>query len=207
MDLQTARRRVLNLLDDREGATHAPELDWTDVDDALRTGQAAALSIALEVGAPQLYSTATLTSDSTGLIDLSSLSPVDIGPVRDAHGNIPNVKGYRYKAQTAHQVQVQYVAPLTFPADIDDEFDWGNAQFASAFLDQLMVIFAAQELAPLEGKSFEAIDARRADVETRLRNSIGSRAFSMRSVKPHTPCTYGYVVFGSNALQLVLLDG
>jgi hypothetical protein len=147
--LTLARARALKFSDDVDGLA----ADSTTVqDDALKAAHHAVYMQAANM-APQRFAVeATVTTNASGVGDLSAIDPVRILSLSHFEGvsrsPIPasNLSDGPTSVLGVKTLKLVYIPALTFPATGTDVFTWGQSSLDLPLLDDLMVLRAASAI-------------------------------------------------------------
>jgi hypothetical protein len=178
MLLSEARTRLLKLVDDHEGVRFDADGDAVELDAALRTGQAEAWALAVQSNRALFRLTASVSSSSAGLVDLTSLGamlPLESvamtqGPWR---GKVSpaSISEAAPLVEGVHTLSVAYLPLAVFPASAGTAFAWWNAAAVAPHLDMLTLCFAASDLLIKDAAVNQALELRKAE----LRDTITAR--------------------------------
>lgn len=148
MNTTQAIARVRRLLDDRD---QNPLVSNDDIRESLRVAIEEVWQLVVTSGAGVFTLSADVTSDSNGVVDLTTQSPLTISLVQLLQGTvtmtIPPVRvGDSYApVQQATNIRVAYVPRVQLPAVDATSIVWATSAVPANTLDQLLCIVAAQD--------------------------------------------------------------
>lgn len=181
MLLSAARTRVRTLVDDR----NSDLFDDSTLDTALASAQYEAQLWAVNAGSALLMLEASVTTNSNGVADLSSLAPMKIHNVALSTGGayrqtlnpiaLHDISGPYVGAQT---LVVSYTPRPTFPASSSSPFVWGSSTLSIPPLDLYMCCLAASELKILDNEVLKGLELRKAEAQKAVMSLIGSPAWT-----------------------------
>ena len=182
--LTVARTRVKKYLDDVDGLVADSD---TVTDAALEVAQHA-VYLQATAWAPQRFQIeGNVTTNGSGVGDLSSLDPVRVLAVNHYSGNSrqPIPAGSFTDGPTnvlaAYTLKILYIPKLTFPATGGDAFVWGQSALDIPLLDDLMCLHAASHLTLLKDAHNRQLERRLEVIENKAKNVLN---FSTWKVMP-----------------------
>lgn len=219
MDLTTARARLPKYVDDKDGDKY----DSTEIDDALKTGQTQAWTRALSGPRKYLKLVVTKSSDSSGLIDLTTQAPRKIVDVSYMQSQMrlqvmpARIEEAPFTYKASFPFEIHYLPDVTFPVLAGDPFVWGDATVMPSLataLDALMILYAAQYLKPKENELLGGMDRAIAKAEESVDDAIPSSSWTTIPADSYarrgglgsrTKAPFKYLDAGPHKLQLVLV--
>lgn len=166
MTLAQAITRTRFLLDDTDAN---PLVTDAEITTALEVAQEEVWRLVVTSGANVFNQQATLSSSTAGVVDLSSIKPIDVVNVAIVVGNMRTqvrpvrVFDYAHAVLAVYSLAVTYIPRVTFPTLSSDPFVWSTAAISSTTLDQLVCHIAASQCWVRTGDPPNAAIERRKD--------------------------------------------
>jgi len=167
MLLSAARTRVRTFADDRNSELFAD----SDLDASLASAQYEALLWAVNAGATLFMIEATITTNGSGVADLSSLAPLKIHNVALSSSSFRqtlnpiaphDISGPYSGTQT---LVINYTPRPVFPSSPASAFVWGSSIVSCPPLDLYMCCLAASELKILDNEVLKGLEIRKAEAQ------------------------------------------
>lgn len=182
--LAQARTKVRGWIDDAGGGS-APRWSTTEIDEALRAAQEEVARLIVDHGSELLRTTALVSSDAVGVVDVSSLAPMRVVGLSLVIGTtrypLPrtSIGGYREARPGVESLVVIYDVLPTFPLDANASFLWGVSG-SNTPLDSLMCAAAASDLKIKEGEDNPALERRKAELQALVLGQIPATVSRVR---------------------------
>lgn len=217
MLLSEAKTRVAKGLDDVD----ADKYDLTEISDGLRAAQGEAWVAALEGALDYLKTTATPSSSSAGVVDMSAFTPRQLLSVSYVLSTqfmvvMPmRMEQAPIAYPSAQPLSIRYIPDVAFPIDDAHAFVWGGATVmpsVAAQLDALTVMIATRDLKTKSGEKLPGLDDVIAQKKQAIIDSFPSASWSAVSRdemagRGRTKAPFQYIETGPHTLQLVLSPG
>jgi hypothetical protein len=186
--LSEARTKTLKLLDDEDGSRFDAAGDSTELDIALKSAMGEAWTFAVSNGADLFVTESSFSSDSTGLVDLSSVKVRRIDNVAQIIGttrltvpcvNLSDVVNTMAQVVT---LKIAHIPGVTFPTAAPNAFVWGSSTLAddvAAPINNLMCAIAATDLEPKRAQRSAALGERKNDLRAALKALSSSQGWSV----------------------------
>lgn len=180
MLLVDAIARIRTLIDD----TDAERWSDAEVTTALTAAQYEALLWALAHGANIFSLEASLSSSTTGSVNLTTLAPMKVCGVMQLMGST-RVRVRESQSldigtplTTVQSLVISYVPRPTFPASGASAFVWGNGAPCPP-LDSYLCVLAASELKVTEGDELPGLERRKDELKAALQRLLNIPGFTV----------------------------
>lgn len=213
MLLSEAETRVQRFMDD--AAAYLATLP--EIDTALRVAQEEVYQLITASGCALLEQEATLVANGSGVVDLTTIKPLEIVAVlQSLSANAPRLvvlparsdDGFQFATSSVTLV-IRYTPRAAFPASSSSPFVWGtSAVTATNVFDQLMCAIAASELKIREGETNVPLERRKAELRAAATQTLdipGWRPMVLSGGYPRGDYSYfHYIMTAPDVMQLVI---
>lgn len=192
MLLSEARAEVRTHLDDLTGQLATD----VQVDAALTKAQYDAAWLYVSAGGTLMLQETTITTNGSGVADLSTIKPLKIHNVALSTGgyrqrilpiNIGDIESPYSGVQT---LIVSYSPRMAFPAGPTLPFVWGNAAVILPPLDDYTCVCAAVKLKAIDGEVNQVLVARQAELKAEIAGLINNPSWTAMPMRSRAYCLF-----------------